>query len=80
MSHQSSQLTEDTEVGEEKRKGRKRESGKQGNRAGKMLEVTQKAKRRSRISTGYCTIGERWKREEEHWTLSHKGCCVLKER
>lgn len=44
--HQSSQLTEDTEVGGEKRKGRKREGGTvRGNRVGKMFEVTQKAKR-----------------------------------
>lgn len=61
--HQSSQFTEDTEVGGEKRKGRGRENSE--GKEGKMFEVTQKAKGRSRKLTGYCTEGERDMEEGE---------------
>lgn len=53
VSHQSSQLTEDTEVGEKKEregKGGREGGGKTagGNKAGKVFEVTQTAKERSK--------------------------------
>ena len=70
--HQSSQFTEDTEVGGEKRKGRGRENSK--GKQGKMFEVTQKAKGRSRILTGYCKerVMEEGEDRHGHTKVLHK--------
>lgn len=76
MPHQSSQLTEDTEVGGEKRKGREKERGK-GKQNRKDVWNDTESKREVKEIKDIATTGETWRRKRtDTVTLKY----VLKER